>query len=119
MADGVVLDLGGKRVRHIDTPHVPHGSSYRDDGGKALYAAAIAQASSVADLIRVGLEPRCPVDTGRATSGRRRLWLRARLRSHAKALSMSGGTTWSRPLEPALLLTDQALTGASKSSSTT
>ncbi|MEY2568376.1 MAG: hypothetical protein QOE35_2905 [Actinomycetota bacterium] len=25
MADGEVLDLGGKRVRHIDTPHVPHG----------------------------------------------------------------------------------------------
>jgi flavorubredoxin len=25
MADGDVLDLGGKRVRHIDTPHVPHG----------------------------------------------------------------------------------------------
>ena len=25
MADGEVLDLGGKRVRYIDTPHVPHG----------------------------------------------------------------------------------------------
>src|ERR1700722_14532449 len=25
LADGDVLDLGGKRVRHIDTPHVPHG----------------------------------------------------------------------------------------------
>ncbi|MDQ1492007.1 MAG: hypothetical protein QOJ23_4521 [Actinomycetota bacterium] len=25
MADGEVLDLGGKQVRHIDTPHVPHG----------------------------------------------------------------------------------------------
>jgi flavorubredoxin len=25
MADGEVLDLGGKRVRWIDTPHVPHG----------------------------------------------------------------------------------------------
>ena len=25
MADGEVLDLGGMRVRHIDTPHVPHG----------------------------------------------------------------------------------------------
>src|SRR5690349_7045310 len=23
--DGEVLDLGGKRVRHVDTPHVPHG----------------------------------------------------------------------------------------------
>ncbi|ACU74163.1 conserved hypothetical protein [Catenulispora acidiphila DSM 44928] len=25
MADGEVIDLGGKRVRSIDTPHVPHG----------------------------------------------------------------------------------------------
>jgi flavorubredoxin len=25
LRDGEVLDLGGKRVRHIDTPHVPHG----------------------------------------------------------------------------------------------
>jgi flavorubredoxin len=25
LANGEVLDLGGKRVRHIDTPHVPHG----------------------------------------------------------------------------------------------
>jgi flavorubredoxin len=24
LADGEVLDLGGKRVRHVDTPHVPH-----------------------------------------------------------------------------------------------
>lgn len=25
MADGDVLDLGGRRMRHLDTPHVPHG----------------------------------------------------------------------------------------------
>jgi flavorubredoxin len=25
LADGEVLDLGGKRVRHLATPHVPHG----------------------------------------------------------------------------------------------
>lgn len=24
LADGEVLDLGGRRVRHVDTPHVPH-----------------------------------------------------------------------------------------------
>jgi flavorubredoxin len=24
LVDGEVIDLGGKRVRHIDTPHVPH-----------------------------------------------------------------------------------------------
>jgi len=25
LADGEVIDLGGKRVRHLDTPHIPHG----------------------------------------------------------------------------------------------
>ena len=25
LRDGEIIDLGGKRVRHIDTPHVPHG----------------------------------------------------------------------------------------------
>jgi flavorubredoxin len=25
LQDGEVIDLGGKRIRHIDTPHVPHG----------------------------------------------------------------------------------------------
>jgi flavorubredoxin len=25
LADGEVIDLGGRQVRHIDTPHVPHG----------------------------------------------------------------------------------------------
>ncbi len=25
MADGEVMEIGAKRVRHIDTPHVPHG----------------------------------------------------------------------------------------------
>ena len=25
LADGEVIDLGGKRLRYIDTPHVPHG----------------------------------------------------------------------------------------------
>ena len=25
LSDGEVMDLGGKRMRHIDTPHVPHG----------------------------------------------------------------------------------------------
>src|SRR5580658_1467598 len=24
LSDGEVIDLGGKRIRHIDTPHVPH-----------------------------------------------------------------------------------------------
>jgi flavorubredoxin len=25
LADGEIIDLGGKRVRYLDTPHVPHG----------------------------------------------------------------------------------------------
>lgn len=25
LQDGEIIDLGGRRVRHIDTPHVPHG----------------------------------------------------------------------------------------------
>jgi flavorubredoxin len=25
LGDGEVIDIGGKRLRHIDTPHVPHG----------------------------------------------------------------------------------------------
>jgi flavorubredoxin len=25
LRDGEVIDLGGKRIRYIDTPHVPHG----------------------------------------------------------------------------------------------
>jgi hypothetical protein len=25
LADGEVIDLGGKRLRYIDTPHTPHG----------------------------------------------------------------------------------------------
>jgi flavorubredoxin len=25
LADGEIIDLGGKQVRHLDTPHVPHG----------------------------------------------------------------------------------------------
>ncbi len=25
LADGEVIDLGGRQVRHLDTPHVPHG----------------------------------------------------------------------------------------------
>jgi hypothetical protein len=25
LADGEVIDIGGKLIRYIDTPHVPHG----------------------------------------------------------------------------------------------
>jgi flavorubredoxin len=29
LQDGEVLDLGGKRIRHLDTPHVPHAYDAR------------------------------------------------------------------------------------------
>src|ERR1700733_14344500 len=40
LADGEVIDLGGKRVRHIDTPHVPHNWEARvlfEEGTKTLF----------------------------------------------------------------------------------
>jgi flavorubredoxin len=40
LADGEVLDLGGKRVRHIDTPHVPHNWESRllfEENSKTLF----------------------------------------------------------------------------------
>ena len=41
MADGDVLELGTHRIRHIDTPHVPHGWEARvlyDETTKTLFA---------------------------------------------------------------------------------
>ena len=41
LADGEVLDLGTHRLRHIDTPHVPHGWEARvlyDETTKTLLA---------------------------------------------------------------------------------
>jgi flavorubredoxin len=40
LANGEVIDLGGKRVRHIDTPHVPHNWEARllfEEGTKTLF----------------------------------------------------------------------------------
>ena len=40
LADGETIDLGGKRIRHLDTPHVPHGWDagllYEESGGTLL-----------------------------------------------------------------------------------
>jgi flavorubredoxin len=40
LSDGEIVDLGGKRVRHIDTPHVPHawdaGVLYEETTGTLL-----------------------------------------------------------------------------------
>ncbi len=41
LADGEVLELGSHRIRHIDTPHVPHGWEARvlyDETTKTLFA---------------------------------------------------------------------------------
>jgi flavorubredoxin len=40
LADGEVIDLGGRRVRHIDTPHVPHNWEARvlfEEATKTLF----------------------------------------------------------------------------------
>jgi len=40
LADGEVIDLGGKRVRHLDTPHVPHNWESRvlfEEATKTLF----------------------------------------------------------------------------------
>ena len=40
LADGEVIDLGGKRIRYLDTPHIPHGWEaglvYEETGGTLL-----------------------------------------------------------------------------------
>lgn len=41
LKDGEVLDLGGKRVRHLDTPHVPHNWEARvlfEENTRTLFA---------------------------------------------------------------------------------
>jgi len=51
LADGEVLDLGGKRVRWIDTPHVPHGWDagllFEETTGTLLCGDLFSQAGSV------------------------------------------------------------------------
>jgi flavorubredoxin len=50
LADGEVLDLGGKRVRWIDTPHVPHawesGLIYEETTGTLFTGDLMAQAGN-------------------------------------------------------------------------
>jgi flavorubredoxin len=74
LADGEVLDLGGKRVRWIDTPHVPHGWDaglvYEETTG-TLFAGdlftAIGEAPPLSDADIVG-PAQTTEDTFRATS---------------------------------------------------
>jgi flavorubredoxin len=44
LADGEVLDLGGKRMRWLDTPHVPHGweaGGFWEETGQVLFCGDI------------------------------------------------------------------------------
>jgi flavorubredoxin len=65
LADGDVLDLGGKRIRNIDTPHVPHGWDahvmYEETTG-TLFSGDLftrfgeTDATTTADIVEVALE---------------------------------------------------------------
>ena len=65
LADGEVIDLGGKRVRHIDTPHVPHGWEarvlYEETTGTLLCGDLFTQlgnaaATTSADIVEPAME---------------------------------------------------------------
>jgi flavorubredoxin len=65
LADGEVLDLGGKQVRHIDTPHVPHGWEARllfEEGTSTLFCGDLitqtgdGPASTDSDLIGLAMQ---------------------------------------------------------------
>lgn len=53
LADGEVIDLGGKRVRYLDTPHVPHGWEagllYEETTGTLLCGDLFTQYGQAAD----------------------------------------------------------------------
>ncbi|MEN3973691.1 MBL fold metallo-hydrolase [Emcibacter sp. SYSU 3D8] len=55
LADGTVLDLGGRRVRYIDTPHVPHGWEagvmYEEVTGTLLCGDLFTHVGDVAPLV--------------------------------------------------------------------
>jgi flavorubredoxin len=54
LADGEVLDLGGKRVRYLDTPHVPHcweaGVVYEETTGTLLCGDLLTHVGDVPSL---------------------------------------------------------------------
>lgn len=75
LADGEVIDLGGKRVRNIDTPHVPHGWDagllYEETTGTLLCSDLFAQVGDGPALLHDGapLDPAIAAeDMFRATS---------------------------------------------------
>jgi len=61
LADGEVLDLGGKRVRWIDTPHVPHawesGLMFEETTGTLLAGDLFTQVGDGPALTRESLVP--------------------------------------------------------------
>jgi flavorubredoxin len=58
LTDGEVIDLGGRRVRNIDTPHVPHGWDagllYEEETGTLLCSDLFAQAGDGPALLQEG-----------------------------------------------------------------
>jgi flavorubredoxin len=61
LADGEVLDLGGKRVRWIDTPHTPHawesGLIYEETTGTLMTGDLFSQAGNGPALVTESLLP--------------------------------------------------------------
>jgi flavorubredoxin len=61
LADGEVLDLGGKRVRWIDTPHVPHawesGLIYEETTGTLLCGDLFTQVGDGAPVTKDSIVP--------------------------------------------------------------
>ena len=59
LEDGEVLDLGGKRVRHLDTPHVPHGWDarvlYEETTGTLLCGDLFTHVGRVAPLVETDI----------------------------------------------------------------
>lgn len=62
LADGEVLDLGGKRVRWIDTPHVPHGWEsglmYEEITGTLLCGDLFTHVGDAGPVVRESIIPR-------------------------------------------------------------
>jgi flavorubredoxin len=65
LSDGEVLDLGGKRIRHLDTPHVPHAWEaqvlYEETTGTLLCGDLFAHvgngpALTTEDIVEVAME---------------------------------------------------------------
>ncbi|MGR7027656.1 MBL fold metallo-hydrolase [Geodermatophilus sp. URMC 62] len=91
LADGEVIDLGGKRVRHLDTPHVPHGWEarvlYEETTGTLLCGDLFTHMGDGPALVETDV-------VGPAIEAE--LLFRAMTRAPARPRSCPGWPTWSR-----------------------